>query len=95
MMGSKETCLGKLDVVAVVNALVDPIEQKLVGSQVLILNDQNGGAGTVFDLLLPNGAEGHGSVAGESVHEKLQRLVPAGAVPDRNELLFAILAVLE
>lgn len=88
---AKYTYLWKLDVVALVDAQIDPVEDALAGRDADVFDDQSSVA-TAFlvvllELLLPDLAEGHGGIGRELVEERHQGLVFGGAGPDGDELL--------
>lgn len=85
------TYLRELDVVALVDTHVDPLQDALVGFHVLVLDDQ--GTGIAIELLSPDLTEDSSSATGELGHEAEQRLILASALPDGDEFLLAILAV--
>lgn len=91
------TYLWKLDVVALLDAKDDPVEDALAGLDVDVLDDQSGVAtaflGAPVKLLLPDFAEDHGSIGRELFEERHQGLVFAGACPDGDELLAFIVMV--
>lgn len=85
------TYLWELDVVALLDTQVDPLQDALVGLKIVVLDDQR--AGAAIELLGPDLAKDGGAAAGELGHELQQGLVLAGTLPDGDELLLVLLTV--
>lgn len=85
------TYLWEFDVVALLDAQIDPLKDALVGFEIVVLDDQ--GTTAALELLAPDLAEDESGATGELGDELEQRLVLAGALPDGDELLLAVLAV--
>lgn len=86
------THLGKLDVIALVDTDLNPVQDAVVGLLVDIVNDDN--TSTALELFAPDFAESHGGLAGELGTHLHKGSVLAGAVPDGDELLGFVEAVL-
>lgn len=85
------TYLWKLDIVSLVDTQVDPLQNALVGLDVVVLDDE--GTGAAVELLAPDLAEDSSGTAGKLGHELEQRLILASTLPDGDELLVVILTV--
>lgn len=96
-MKAGSTYLWKLDVVALVDAQADPVENALAGIDVNALENQSSAAtpilGILLELLLPDVAEQHGGIGRELVEERHQGLIFACAGPDGDELLILLATV--
>lgn len=85
------TYVRELDIISLLNAQLDPVQNQLVHTEVRSLEDQ--GLGVCVELLLPGRAEGCQRSAGERVHERSKRLAGASSLPDGDQLVLAALVL--
>lgn len=86
------TCLGKLDVVAFIDAKIDPIENQVVRQHVAaeLFNDEETSVALSVHLFLPALAEGGEGLSGEFLAAHLEWATLFSALEDGNKLLNAI-----
>lgn len=82
----------KLDIISFLDAQVDPVQNELVDTQAFSIDHKE--FGVCVELLLPDGAEGRQSGAGEGVHEWSERGLGVSSLPDGDQFVLAILVLL-
>lgn len=85
------TYVGKLDIISLVNAQLDPVQNQLVDAQVRSVEHEK--LAVCVKLLLPDGAESCQSGTGEGVNERSKRLLETSLLPDGDQLVLAALVL--